>query len=155
MSVSIYGSGNTIIKITSFASNTRTVLSSSASASTINTLWTVSVTKIDSTSNFIAYGVLQGYTPYNGGATWFFRINGGSWISGGVHSYNTAAYGTVDSLQCYIPASSLAAGTYNIDIGWASNVGRPFNTWNPNSTDSSTELYYPSYSQLTINEISG
>jgi hypothetical protein len=143
------------IKSTSFSNGTRTALSNSASASTINSLWSVSVTKINSTSNFNVRGLIQGWSAYNGGATWFVRINGGAWQSGGVHQYNSAVYCNIAAVQSYISASSISAGTVTIEVGWASASGKPFTVWNPNSTDSATEMYYQSYSQLVVDEISG
>ena len=141
------------LKTTSFSNNTRTSISTSGNQATINVLWTVSVTKINSSSNFNAKGVLQAWSGSNGGGTYFFRINGGSWLSGGCHTY-IFNYGAAIPLQCYIPASSLGAGTYNIDVGWANSTGgRPWAIWNPNSTDDSGQFYYPSYSQLVIDEV--
>ena len=154
MSVSLYGSGNALIKTSSFTNNTRTSLSGSASNATYNTLWTVSVTKIDSTSNFNVTGFLQGWQSSNGGGTYFLRVNGGTWVTGGVASYNS--YGVPIPIGGYLTASSIPAGTVTIDVAWAnSGGGKPFNVWNPNSTDDSGQYYYPSYSQLIVNEISG
>ena len=156
MAITLYGSGNALIKTSSFTNGTRTSYPSSASNSTINTLWTVSVTKINNTSNFNVKGLLQHYTANNGGGTWFVRINGGSWITGGTHMYvSGASYGMYDAIQAYIPASSINAGTVTIDVGWSSGTGKPANIWNPNSTDSAAEMYYQSYSQLVVDEISG
>jgi hypothetical protein len=156
MAITLYGSGNALIKSTSFANGTRTSYPSSATNATINVLWTVSVTKINNTSSFNVKGILQNWQANNGGATWFVRINGGSWISGGTHVYAPGVtYCLNDNIQAYIPASSINAGTVTIDVGWASSQGKPANIWNPNSTDSSTEMYYQSYSQLVVDEISG
>ena len=143
-----------LLKTSNYQNSTRTSLSNSASNTAYNILWTVSVTKVSNTSNFNITGFLQGWQSSNGGGTYFFRINNGTWTSGGAASYNS--YGVPIPLQTYLTASSLNAGTYNIDFAWAnSGGGRPFNIWNPNSSDDSGQFYYPSVSQLIVNEIVG
>jgi len=142
-----------LIKSTSYTNSTRTSVATTADSADRNIQWTVSVVKSSSTSKLLVFGFLPYFSSNNGAGTWHIRINSGTYQFAGFGSYNPSQMATV-TINSYLDTSSLAAGTYNIDIAWSTATsGKPYNIWNPNSTDNANELFYQTASQLTVMEM--
>lgn len=140
-----------IIKSTNYTNNTRTSLGMAGSTTTVLSFWSLSFTKLNSASVLFMNGYLHGRGGSNGEAVYWWRINGGTWYVCGAHNY-ISTYSCGEPLTGYLNTSSLAAGTYTVEIGYSSGTGRPFNVWNPNSSDHA-ELTLASQSTLNIYEV--
>lgn len=154
MPITLFGSGQSVIRVSNFTNTTRTIPGGSPSNSSYNILWSVTVTKTTQNSNFIVQGNLPFDGAQAGRGVFFCRINGGTWYTCGNNIYNS--FGANCSLVAYLTASSLAAGSYVVDIAWSCSSGsRPFGVWNPNSSDQPNELFYPTQSNLNLYEVVG
>lgn len=154
MPITLFGSGQSVIKVSNFTNSTRTVTSGSPSNATYNILWSVTVTKLIQSSNYVVQGNLPSDGAQAGRAVFHCRINNGTWYTCGSNIYN--AYSANMPLVAYLSASSLVAGSYTVDIAWTCSSGaRPFSVWNPNSSDQPNELFYPTQSNLNLFEVVG
>jgi hypothetical protein len=147
-------SSTAVIKQSSYTWNTRTVPSATSSGTAINIAWTVSFVKSSSTSKILIMGFIPAYGATVGNSQWLARINSGTYQFAGTGSYGNYTKPVV--LNTLIDTSSLASGTYNIDIGWSTTTGGggiPFSSFNPNSTDSASDINYQTVSNLIVMEV--
>jgi len=120
-----------VIGATRFYNNTRTSLPNQAN----HVWWSVSHTKASSTS----FLWVEGLAPMQGGMS----DQCGEYVEyNSVKNYfgiRHAMYGDgVDTTWFGYHANNLAAGTYDLKLGWSTQNGtsqRPAGYWNPNSTD--------------------
>jgi hypothetical protein len=142
----------TVVQVSSFSNTTRAVPGGSPSNATYNILWSFTVTKVLTSSNL----ALQGSLPFDGTnagrGVLFARINSGTYYT--ISNNNYCGLGQNWSLTGLIPATSLGPGNYTVDIAWTCSSGsKPFVVWNPNSTDQSNELFYPTQSNINLFEL--
>ena len=120
-----------VISATRYSNNTRTSLPNQAN----HVWWSVSHTKASSTS----FLWVEGLAPMQGGMS----DQCGEYVEyNSVKNYfgiRHAMYGDgVDTTWFGYHANNLAAGTYDLKLGWSTANGtsqRPAGYWNPNSTD--------------------
>ena len=129
-----------VVNITHFSNNTRTVTSSAATYKPFS----FTVSKLLSSSILVIEGVIQWYGNGDTPASAAGIAVDNSWSYSGLQ-YNTnmnGAYGTANHGCVHInqARSGLASGTRTIEFGWNSANGsaiRLFQVLNPNSTDDS------------------
>ena len=122
-----------IIKTDYFNSSVRLVLA----AGTVKQLLTNFITFNKSLSSTDLYIQFSGSarTSSNGYAAWWMRANSSTWReAGGMHQHATQ-YALNITLGCKIPAGDTTVGDNTIDISWLTNTGKPFDVWNPDSSD--------------------
>ena len=94
--------------------------------------------KLLSTTDLFINVVMSAFQSKNGAAAYWMNTNTNStWILiSGMHTGHAtgSSQGHCFSLQAKIPAAYTVAGANTISIGWSTNTGIPFVTWNPDSS---------------------
>ena len=149
-----------IIKTSWFETSDKKTLATGQSANAVVSLGTegqfIQPNKLLSTTDLYINVVMSAVNSVNGLSQWWMNTNTNStWLLvAGIHTGHatSASQGHCFSLQAKIPAAYTAAGANTISIGWSTNTGRPFDTWNPDSSNHA-ELTGGSISTAIVNEV--
>jgi hypothetical protein len=154
-----YPSGS-IIKTSYFETSDKKTLSGGQSSTTIVDLGIegqfIQPNKLLSTTDLYISVVMAAHQSSNGSSVWWMKTGTNStWLAvGGMHTGHATSAGQGHSfvLQVRLPAAYTGAGANTISIGWSTNTGYPFLTWNP---DSSThgEFTGGTISNAFVNEV--
>ena len=124
-----------VVKVERFENNTRTGLTTSTSRSTI---WTVVFNKLISTSNLLIQWHLSAWGSSADTTLWECYAGSGSWTRGPM-AYDQDTSGTTKfCILDFLLTDCDATGSQNIGLGFHSSnssSNKPFNVWNPNTTE--------------------
>tara|TARA_Y100000310_G_C20505862_1_gene726383 strand:- start:273 stop:1010 length:738 start_codon:yes stop_codon:yes gene_type:complete len=122
--------GLNLLKHQLFTNGTRTAISQGAQV-----LWTVSFTKLQTSSTLVVKATMQGHGMSSGCATEYIEIGGTKYRSIS-YRYCTSWADANFQMQGTAEKAGDTAGTVSIKVGWDNN-GIVMLVWNPNSTDES------------------
>ncbi len=126
-----YVSGKTLA-VTKFSSSTRTSLTSQNTYDFFDT----NVTQVKANSKFLVQVHLIGWRDQSGIMNIDLIYDGTTHSGSAVHVYTAQDYGhTLTGLYYIDGASSTGAKNFKFRYNFASSTGRPFEVWNPTSSD--------------------
>ena len=126
-----YNSGKTLA-VTKFSSSTRTSLPSQDTYDFFDT----NVTQVKANSKFLVQVHLIGWRDQSGIMNIDLIYDGTTHSGSAVHVYTAQDYGhTLTGLYYIDGASSTGAKNFKFRYNFASSTGRPFEVWNPSSSD--------------------
>lgn len=149
---SVYANKFKFLTAQRFTNESRTSLGSAPSADSRVILWSFNMARSNASADIYMHGFTAGWQGSNGAATYWWRINSGTWYRCGSHNY-IGSYGAGEPLAGFFPASAYnTTGSPQIDFAYVSNTGRPFNVWNPTAADH-VEYYWGAGTHMNIYEV--